>query len=99
MPLTEMLMAGRRACRNTDRSVSIPVSNSNRNIPSWATASSMAFWAGAPGNSWWCSSGTSAPSTEGPSSTPAMICPMTGGWPMRCISSPAMRPVMSSTTI
>ena len=44
-------------------------------------------------------SGQSAPSTDGPSSRPASSCPITAGWPIRCIASPKSRPTESRRMI
>ena len=68
-------------------------------MPSWDTPSSMAFCSGARGNSAVCHSGEIAPKTDGPKSTPASNCPMTPGWPIRCINSPRSRPATRRTTI
>ena len=54
---------------------------------------------GLAGNSECCSSGQSAPSTEGPSRMPAISWPITAGWPIRCITSPISRPQTSSAMI
>jgi hypothetical protein len=48
MPQMETLKAARRERRKIERSVSMPVSSSKSKMPSCATASSMAFWAGSP---------------------------------------------------
>src|SRR5581483_2919400 len=62
-------------------------------------ASSIACWA-APGGKRLCHrAGLIMPSTEGPSRMPPISCPMTGGWPMRCMSSPKNRPHTSNVMI
>lgn len=99
MPQSEMLNAARRERRTTDRSVSIPVSNSSSNIPSCATASIIAFCSAFDGNKACWPAGQRAPRTEGPSRIPAINWPMTAGWPMRCIASPMSRPATRRATI
>ena len=48
-------------------------------MPSWDTASSIAFCSGARGKRLACASGQIAPKTDGPNSTPASSWPMTPG--------------------
>ena len=75
----------------------MPVSSSRRRMPSCETASSMPFCSAVGGNSACCRCGETRPSREGPSSSPPRSCPITSGWPNRCISSPSARPTSSRT--
>src|SRR5262249_6107046 len=83
--------------RTSLRSVSMPVSSSRSRMPNCEIASSMLFCSFDAGKIACCTSGSSAPSTEGPSRTPASSWPITAGWPMRTIASPSSRPVSIST--
>ena len=99
IPATDVLMAARRACLTSLRSVSIPVSSNSIRMPSCETASIMLFCCGFAAKTARCASGQIAPNTEGPSRIPAISCPMTAGCPIRCIASPIRRPTRSSRTI
>ena len=96
-PAAATVIAARPTRRTSRRSVSMPVSSSNIRMPSCETASSMLFCAAVCGKSACCKSGQIRPNTEGPSSSPPSSCPMTAGWPIRCISSPRPRPTSSRT--
>ena len=99
MPVSDTLRAVLRDLRTTDKSVSRPVSSSSIRMPSWETASIIAFCSRSGGKMACCRSGNNAPSTEGPSRTPAISCPITAGWPIRSIASPKTRPATKSRII
>ena len=97
MPATDTKSAGMPIRRTRRRSVSMPVSSSSMRMPSCATASIMPCWLASGGKTAAWRSGSSAPKTVGPSTMPARSWPITAGWPMRCISSPPMRPAAISS--
>src|SRR5688572_25966680 len=67
-------------------------------IPICATANNSGL--DASGNRNWCSSGTKAPSKDGPRITPAIISPMTCGWcSQRRTSQPHSRQAARMTNI
>ena len=99
MPARDTLAAVLPARRTSDRSVSMPVSNSSIRMPSWETAPIIAVCSLPVGHRAPCSSGAIAPSTLGPSRMPAISWPMIAGWPIRCIASPSSRPQTSSRMI
>ncbi len=88
-----------RSARTSLRSVSMPVSSSSISTPNCATASIIAFCSLAAGNSACWKSGKRAPSTEGPSTSPAMSWPITAGCLMRSMASPSRRPTSISSMI
>ncbi len=92
MPASDAVTAGRPTRRTRRRSVSMPVRRRSMSTPSWATALSIPFWPGRSGNRAACPAGHMRPKKVGPRSTPASNWPMTAGWPIRCIASPARRP-------
>ena len=99
MPASEAEIAARPVRRTSLRSVSMPVSRSSSRMPSWATASSIAFCSSAAGNSACCRSGRDCAEHEGPSMRPAISWPMTAGCLMRSMASPSRRPTRISSRI
>ena len=93
-PVSEMLMAARPTFCTSLRSVSIPVSSSSSRMPNCDMASIIAFWSGDAGKIACCRSGQRAPRIDGPSRIPASNCPITEGWPIRCMASPRRRPTI-----
>ena len=75
----------------------MPMTNMNRSSPTWL--SSWRFDSETAGKRNPNTSGTSDPSSEGPSSTPAAISPMTACWPIRENSAPISRATARMTTI
>ena len=67
-----------------------PSSSRSQIMPSQAITSRIWNCSGSRGKSASCRSGASMPSTDGPSSTPAVSSPITGGWPRRRKISPRL---------
>ena len=97
MPAMEAENEARPLSRTSLRSVSMPVSSSSTRMPNCATASSIAFCSLAAGNRACWKSGKRAPSSEGPSTRPAINWPITAGCPKRSMTSPSRRPTSIST--
>jgi len=76
----------------------MPASRSSSRIPNCAMPSIIAFCSGFFGNNACCTSGSSRPKREGPSSRPAISWPITEGWRSRDMTSPSKRPTSMSTT-
>ena len=94
MPKTDAEIEARLLCLTSLRSVSMPVISRISSTPNCDIASSIAFCSLAAGNSACCTSGNSAPRSEGPSTRPAMSCPITAGWlqPQQRLRPAAGRP-------
>jgi hypothetical protein len=80
--------------RSAPGASSVPMPNMNKITSSWASTFSEGI--AAAGNSQCCTSGSTAPSTVGPSSTPPASSPATAGCPILRATAPA--PAASATT-
>ncbi len=98
MPAIEAMADAPPVRRTSFRSVSMPVRSKSIRTPNCEMASSMAFCSFAAGKIACCQSGASAPSTEGPSTRPAINCPITPGCLIRIMASPSSRPTIISNT-
>ena len=99
MPMSDAKTAARPVWRTSLRSVSMPVRSSRRSMPNCEIASIIAFCSGFFGNRACGMSGSTSPKNDGPSSSPAINCPITAGWPMRSMASPSRRPTIISASI
>ena len=78
-PAAATVTAARPTRFTSCKSVSMPVSSSSIKMPSCETALIMLFCSAALGNSACCAAGQIRPSTDGPSKSPPMSCPITAG--------------------
>ena len=93
-PLTVAAVWPRPLIRRT--SSSRPTRNMKKISPTWASTSRKgSIWSV---NTKWLKRGSTAPSTEGPSTMPATISPTTWGWLMRWNRAPATRATTITST-
>ena len=83
-------------CRRRPRSRSMPMRNMYSTTPTWLNRRKIGMEDAGNNNVWLA--GQNSPSSEGPSTMPANISPMTDGWPILPNSQPTIRVAPTMTT-